>query len=111
MKNLIFIFALGSTFSVMAQEKQLPPLLTVASRQTIEKLEDKTRKEFADAAKTNAENTKVDTRRQHMEKSFHDVYTNQEQSIYYMNNSDPVITGLPAPGPNIGAPCDSPWEW
>lgn len=112
MKKLVIIFALGATFSAAAQEEKLPPVLTAASKQTAEKLEDKTRKEFAEAAKANAENTKVDTRRPDVEKSFHDVYTNREQNIYYMENSDPIITGMPAPGPNVGVPCDSPWgEW
>ena len=105
MKNLVIIFALAGSFSATAQEKQLPPVLRAASMETAEKLDDKKREEFAKAAKANVENTKVDTRRTDMEKSFHDIYTDREQNIYRINNNDPVITGMPAPGPNLDYIC------
>lgn len=93
----------ASAFCAQAQQAELPNNLSAASKDSKQKIEEASKNRIIYYSKNNqTENTEEIIQTDKRAPDFFDIYTNSDQNIFYnSNNNDPVITNMPAPGPNL----------
>ncbi|WP_294820365.1 hypothetical protein [uncultured Flavobacterium sp.] len=115
MNRLIALAAIAFTaFHGYAQEAPLPSSLTIATKESLQKLEDKKQQDIAFYAKNNISTDEAPTAG-HDDNSFYKHYIKDDDNRYYNNyhdnNADPILTNMPSPGPNLDYyfvdPCSS----
>lgn len=112
MKKLFVILSLSSGLYAMAQEEQpLPDNLQIAVKQNWNENElkpnipDNLHKE----SKLISFNEDIQEIKENMSGNFYEVFADEYQNIYYRKDSDPTLTTMPPPGPNLDYWC-LPWQ-
>lgn len=115
MNSFLFLSAIFiTTIKMQAQESQLPPSLTLAAKEGLQKLEEQKQRDIAFFAKNNTPNQEASAPENNTG-NFYQLYIRDEDNRYYNNyhnnNTDPVLTNMPSPGPNLDYyyidPCSS----
>jgi hypothetical protein len=103
-----------TTFHATAQEAQLPSSLAIAAKEGLQKIEEQKHNDIAFYAKSNIPQQDTSTKAAANEADFYRLYMKDEDNRYYNNyhnNTDPIITSMPSPGPNLDYflvdPCSS----
>ena len=111
MKKLFVILSLSSGLYAMAQEEQpLPDNLQIAVKQNWNENElkpnipDNLHKE----SKLISFNEDIQEIKENMSGNFYEVFADEYQNIY-RKDSDPTLTTMPPPGPNLDYWC-LPWQ-
>ncbi|AWH85366.1 hypothetical protein HYN59_09670 [Flavobacterium album] len=90
-------------FQAQAQQTQLSPSLTIATKESLQKLEEQKQHDIAFYAKNNTPKQEVSTAKP--EDDFYQLYITDDNNRYYNNyhnnNTDPIIASMPSPGPNL----------
>ncbi|MEL1243220.1 hypothetical protein AAEO56_03005 [Flavobacterium sp. DGU11] len=93
-----------ATFQAQAQQTQLSPSLTIATKESLQKLEEQKQHDIVFYAKSNTPQQEPATACSDNSTDFYQLYiTDSDNRNYnnYHNNTDPIITAMPAPGPNL----------
>ncbi len=101
--------------TMQAQEPQLPTSLMIAAKEGLQQLEEQKQQDIAFYAKNNVPQEATSSATPENSGDFYSIYTKDPNNIYYNtyynNNNDPVLTNMPAPGPNLNYwlvdPCSS----
>jgi|GEM_PF-5716302 len=112
MKKFLVIIALSSGICSNAQdEKPLPDNLQLAVKQN--QVENEPRPTLPDNMHKKARlftiNEDTTEIKENMSGNFYEVFANEYQNLYYRKDSDPTLTTMPAPGPNLDYWC-LPWQ-
>ena len=91
----------ASAFCAQAQQAELPNNLSAALKESKQKIEEASKNRIIYYSKNNqTENTEEIIQTHKRTPDFFDIYSSQ--NIFYNgNNNDPVITTMPATGPNL----------
>ncbi|MCW4467546.1 hypothetical protein OGH69_01070 [Flavobacterium sp. MFBS3-15] len=97
------------------QEAQLPSSLTTAAKESLQKIEEQKQHDIIFYAKNNKPQQDTSSQAPANEADFYRLYMKDEDNRYYNNyhdnNTDPIITAMPSPGPNLDYffvdPCSS----
>jgi len=94
-----------ATFQLQAQEAQLPSSLSIAAKEGLQKIEKQKQHDIAFYAKNNTPQPDTSTASKSSGGNFYQVYIrdedNRNYNNYHDNNTDPIITSMPSPGPNL----------
>ncbi|MGQ2982736.1 hypothetical protein [Flavobacterium sp.] len=105
--NRLFILSaiVLATFQLQAQEANLPSSLSIAAKEGMQKIEEQKLHDIAFYAKQNTPQQDASAASQSSSGNFYQVYIrdedNRNYNNYHDNNTDPIITSMPSPGPNL----------
>lgn len=94
-----------AAIQAQAQEAQLPSSLTIAAKEGLQKIEEQKQHDIVFYAKNNKSHQDNSSQAPVNEADFYRLYMKDEDNRYYNNyhdnNTDPIITAMPSPGPNL----------
>jgi hypothetical protein len=104
-----------TSIAMQGQEASLPSSLTIATKEGLQKLEDKKQDDIIRYSKNNEPKQDVTANNDNVQNDFYELYlddnNNRYYNTYHYNTIDPAITAMPAPGPNLNYqlidPCSS----
>lgn len=104
MKNIFSLLAIiASAFYAQAQQTELSDNLSAALKDSKEKIEEASKNKIVRYSKNNKTEKTEDVKQtdKRLPDFFDDYINSNENMLYRNNNNDPVITNMPAPGPNL----------
>lgn len=104
MKNIFSLLAIiASAFYAQAQQTELSDNLSTALKDSKEKIEEASKNRIVQYSKNNKTEKTEDVKQtdKRVPDFFDDYINSNENMLYRNNNNDPVITNMPAPGPNL----------